>query len=226
VSTSGEAKRRYTIVMDLWRAPGEDIENFEGVESPDITDLLDEARFNMDTASRVQEATYWLSERGWSFQGAYDAAVLNRTDLTREELSRQLVLSGLQRQVVEEYDDPLAHSPSRLVHLNAESLEIEEWPEAESLEHDPDHCPLCLKGEQMPPIPPDADGVLAEAEMVLAAARFKDYVHRSGLHVPEVLALFFGYSQGKQLAQEDIYPVIEQYKEYKEELRRRGLLED
>lgn len=226
MSRSGETTRRYTIVMDLWRAPGEDIENFEGAESPDIMDLLDEARFNMDTASRVQEATYWLSQRGWAFQGTYDAVVLNRTDLTRAELSRQLVLGGLQRQVVEEYDDPLSHSPSRLVHLNPESLEIEEWPEAETLEHDPDHCPLCLKGEPMPPLPPDADGVLAEAEMVLAAARFKDYVRRAGLNVSEVLALFFGYSQGKQLAQEDIYPIIEQYKEYREELRRRGLVED
>lgn len=226
MSMPGGVRRRYTIVMDLWRAPGDDIENFEGTDSPDIMDLLDEARFNLDTASRVQEATYWLAQRGWSFQGAYDAAVLNRTELTREELSQQLVLGGLQRQVVEEYDDPLSHSPSRLVHLNPETLQIEEWPEAESLEHDSDHCPLCLKGEPMPPLPPDADGVLAEAEMILAAARFRDYVRRAGLSVSEVLALFFGYSQGKQLSQEDIYPIIEQYKDYRAELRRRGLVED
>jgi hypothetical protein len=226
VSTTGEVKRRYTIVMDLWRAPGEDIEHFEGVESPDIMELLDEARFNMDTAGRVQEATYWLSQRGWSFQGAYDAAVLNRTDISRDELAQHLVLGGLQRQVVEEYDEASSHRPSRLVHLNPDNFEIEEWEEAESLDHDPDHCPLCLKGEQEPLTPPDPDGVLAEAEMVLAAARFRDYVRRAGLRVPEVLALFFGFSQGKQLTQEDVYPMIEQYKEYREELRRRGLVDD
>ncbi len=226
MSSTGEIRRRYTIVMDLWRAPGDDIENFEGVESPDIMDLLDEARFNLDSAGRVQEATYWLSQRGWSFQGAYDAAVLNRTDLTREELARQLIVAGLQRQVVEEYDDPLSHRPSRLVHLNPETITIEEWPEAQSLDHDPDHCPLCLHGEPEPPTPPEAEGVLAEAEMILAAARFKDYVRRSGLHLPEVLALFFGYSQGNQLSQDDLYPMIEQYKEYREELKRRGVIEE
>ncbi len=226
MSSSGETARRYTIVMDLWRAPGEDIENFEGAESPDIMDLLDEARFNMDTASRVQEATYWLGQREWTFQGAYDAAVLNRTELTRAELAKHLVLGGLQRQVVEEYDDPLLHRPSRLVHLNPETLEIEEWPESQTLDHDPDHCPLCLKGEQEPPTPPEPDSVLAEAEMVLAAARFKEYVRRAGLKLPEVLALFFGYSQGKDFTQDDLYPMIEQYKEYREELRRRGLVED
>ncbi len=226
MSSSGEVRRRYTIVMDLWRAPGEDIENFEGAESPDIMDLLDEARFNLDTAGRVQEATYWLSQRGWSVQGAYDAAVLNRMDLSRPELAQHLVLSGLQRQVVEEYDDPDSHRPSRLVHLNPETLRVEEWPEAQSLEHDPDHCPLCLRGQHEPPTPPDADSVLAEAEMVLAAARFKEYVRRTGLHLPEVLALFYGYSQGNQLEEDEIYPMIEQYKEYREELRRRGMIDD
>lgn len=226
MSIEGGTSRRYTIVMDLWRAPGDDIESFEGVESPDIMDLLDEARFNLDSAGRVQEATYWLSQRGWSFQGAYDAAVLNRTDLTRDELARHLVISGLQRQVVEEYDDPRSHQPSRLVHLNPDTLTVEEWPEVQSLDHDPDHCPLCLRGEQEPPSPPETEGVLAEAEMILAAARFKDYVRRAGLHLPEVLALFFGYSQGNQLDQEDLYPMIEQYKEYREELKRRGVIDE
>lgn len=212
--------------MDLWRAPGEDIENFEGVENPDIMDLLDEARFNLDTASRVQEATYWLTQRGWTFQGSYDAAVLNRLDLDHDELAKHLVAAGLQRQVVEEYDDPTSHRPSRLIHLNPDSLEVEEWPEAQSLDHDPDHCPLCLRGEQETPGPPETEGVLAEAEMILAAARFKEYVRRSGLRLPEVLALFYGFSQGNDLSQDDVYPIMEQYRQYRDELRRRGVIEE
>ena len=62
--------------------------------------------------------------------------------------------------------------------------------------------------------------------MILAAARFKEYVRRTGLRLPEVLALFFGYSQGNQLSQEDVYPIIEEYKEYREELKRLGVIEE
>jgi hypothetical protein len=226
VSTSGGGERRYTIVMDLWRAPGEDIENFEGSETPNITDLQDEARFNLETAGRVQEATYWLSQRGWSSQGAYDAVVLNHPGMSREELRRQLVLAGLQRQVVEEYDEPLSHRPSRLVHLHPETLAVEEWPETQTLDHDRDHCPICLKGEPESPTPPEPEGVLEEAELILAAARFKEYVRRTGLRLPEVLALFFGFSQGNQLSQDDVYPMIEEYKEYRAELKRRGVIDE
>jgi hypothetical protein len=226
VSRSSELRRRYTVVLDLWRAPGEDIENFEGTENPDTVDLVDEARFNLETASRVSEAVYWLTQRGWNAHGAYDALVLNRSGLTREELAKHLVLAGLQKQVVEEYDDPDAHRPSRLVHLDPESLDVQEWPEKQSLEHDPDHCPLCLKGESPTPVPPEPDSVLQEAEMILAAARFKDAVRRAGLSLPEVLALFFGYSQLRQLTQEEIYSLIEQYREYRLDLQQRGVIEE
>jgi len=226
VSKSAELRRRYTIVMDLWRAPGEDIENFEGVEGPNTMDLVEEARFNLETAGRANEAAYWLSQRGWSVHGAYDAVVFDRAGLTRQDLARHLLEAGLQRQAVEEYDDPESHSPSRLVHLDPESLDIQEWPEKQSLAHDPDHCPLCLKGESTPPSPPEPDSVLQEAEMILAAARFRDAVRRAGLRLPEVLALFFGYSQVRQLSQDEVYPLIEQYREYREDLERRGVIEE
>ncbi len=226
MSRSDEMRRRYTIVLDLWRAPGEDIENYEGTEDPDTIDLVDEARFNLESAGRASEAAYWLSQRGWVAYGAYDALVFNRGGLTRDELARHLVLAGLQKQVVEEYDDPEAHRPNRLVHLEPESLEVQEWPEKQSLEHDADRCPLCLRGEPPTPTPPEPDSVLQEAEMVLAAARFKDAVRKAGLQLPEVLALFFGYSQVKQLSQDEVYPLIEQYKEYREDLQQRGLIEE
>lgn len=226
MSRSGELRRRYTIVLDLWRAPGEDIENYEGTENPDTVDLVDEARFNLETASQASEAAYWLAQRGWVAYGAYDALVFNRSGLTREELARHLVLAGLQKQVVEEYDDPETHRPSRLVHLDPETLEVQEWPEKQSLEHDPDRCPLCLRGEPPAATPPEPDSVLREAEMILAAARFKDAVRRAGLHLPEVLALFFGYSQVRQLSQEEVYPLIEQYREYRSDLQRRGVIEE
>ncbi len=226
MSKSAELRRRYTIVLDLWRAPGEDIESFEGAENPDTVDLVDEARYNLETASRASEAAYWLAQRGWVFYGAYDAVVFDRLGLTRDELGRHLLLAGLQRQVVEEYDDPESHRPSRLVHLDPETMQVQEWPERQNLEHDPDHCPLCLKGELPTPVPPEADSVLREAEMILAAARFKEAVRRAGLHLPEVLALFFGYSQVRQLSQEEVYPLIEQYKEYREDLQRRGVIEE
>ena len=45
--------------------------------------------------------------------------------------------------------------------------------------------------------------------MILAAARFKDAVRRAGLRLPEVLALFFGYSQVRQLSQEEVYPLMD-----------------
>jgi len=226
VSKSAEVRRRYTVVMDLWRAPGEDIENFEEVENPDTAELLDEARFNLEAASRASEAAYWLTQRGWVYYGAYDALVFDRVGLTREDLARHLLLGGLQKQVVEEYDDPASHRPSRLVHLDPESLEVQEWPEKQSLEHDADHCPLCLKGAESNHVPPEPDSVLQEAEMILAAARFKDAVRRAGLRLPEVLALFFGYSQVGQLSQEDVYPLIERYREYREDLQRRGVIDD
>ncbi len=226
MSNSPELRRRYTVVMDLWRAPGEDIENFEGAESPDTMDLVDEARFNLETAGRANEAAYWLTQRGWAFYGAYDALVFDRSGLTREELARHMLQAGLQKQAVEEYDDPEAHRPSRLVHLDPDTLDIQEWPEKQSLEHDADHCPLCLKGETPVPTPPEPDSVLQEAEMILAAARFKDAVRRAGLRLPEVLALFFGYSQVRQLSQDEVYPLIEQYREYREDLERRGVIEE
>lgn len=226
MSPPSEARRRYTIVMDLWRAPGDDIEKFEGAENPELMDVVDEARFNLDAASRASEAAYWLSQRGWTVQGAYDAVVLNTGMLTRSELAKHLLLAGLQRQVVEEYDSPASHRPSRLVHMNLDTLDVEEWPNDQSLEHDPDHCPLCLRSEPETPEPPEAEGVLQEAEMILAAARFKDVVRRAGLRLPEVLALFFGYSQGRQLEQEEVYPLIEQYKEYRADLHRRGVIEE
>ncbi|MGE5618400.1 MAG: hypothetical protein ACM3US_03995 [Sphingomonadaceae bacterium] len=226
MSKSAELRRRYTIVMDLWRAPGEDIENLEGAESPDPMELVDEARFNLETASRANEAAYWLSQRGWVYYGSYDALVFDRSGLTREDLARHLLQAGLQKQVVEEYDDPESHRPSRLVHLDPETLSIQEWPERQSLDHDSEHCPLCLKGEVPPPSPPEPDSVLQEAEMILAAARFKDAVRRAGLRLPEVLALFFGYSQVRQLSQEEVYPLIEQYREYRQDLERRGMIEE
>lgn len=226
MSRSDELRRRYTVVLDLWRAPGEDIENFEGTENPDTVDLVDEARFNLETASRASEGVYWLTQRGWVAYGGYDALVLNRSGLTRDELAKHLVLAGLQKQVVEEYDDPNEHRPSRLVHLDPETLDVQEWPEKQSLEHDPDHCPLCLKGELPAPVPPEPDSVLQEAEMILAAARFKDAVRRAGLSLPEVLALFFGYSQIGQLTQEEIYSLIEQYREYRQDLKHRGVIEE
>ena len=179
MSRSSELRRRYTVVLDLWRAPGEDIENFEGTENPDTVDLVDEARFNLETASRVSEAVYWLTQRGWNAHGAYDALVLNRSGLTREELAKHLVLAGLQKQVVEEYDDPDAHRPSRLVHLDPESLDVQVARKTEPRTRS-DHCPLCLKGESNPGSA-GADSVLQEAEMILAAARFKDAVRRAGL---------------------------------------------
>jgi len=219
-------RRRYTIVLDLWRAPGEDIENFEGTENPDTLDLVDEARFNLETAGQASEAAYWLSQRGWVAYGAYDAVIFNRSGLTRDELAKHLVLAGLQKQVVEEYDDSEAHRPNRLVHLDPETLEVQEWPEKQSLEHDPDHCPLCIRGDTPIPTPPEPDSVLQEAEMILAAARFRDAVRRAGLNLPEVLALFFGYSQVRQLTQDDVYPLIEQYKEYRVDLQRRGVIEE
>ncbi len=221
-----ELRRRYTIVMDLWRAPGEDIENFEGSESPDAMDLVDEARFNLETAGRASEAAYWLSQRGWSFYGAFDALVFDHSGLTREDLARHLLQAGLQKQVVEEYDDSASHGPSRIVHLDPDSLSVQEWPEQQSLDHDPDHCPLCLKGEAPGLTPPEPEGVLQEAEMILAAARFKDAMRRAGLRLPEVLALFFGYSQGRQLSQEEVYPLIEQYREYRQDLERRGMIDE
>lgn len=226
MSKSAELRRRYTIVIDLWRAPGEDIEGFEGAESPETMDLVDEARFNLETAGRAHEAAYWLAQRGWVFYGAYDALVFDRSGLTRDDLARHLLLAGLQRQVVEEYDDETSHRPSRLVHLDPESLQVLEWPEKQNLEHDAGHCPLCLKGEQAAQVPPEPDTVLQEAEMILAAARFKDTVRRAGLRLPEVLALFFGYSQVRQLSQEEVYPLIEQYREYRDDLQRRGVLEE
>ncbi len=226
VSNSPDVRRRYTIVVDLWRAPGEDIESFEGAVSPDTADLVDEARYNLEAAGRASEAAYWLVEHGWEALGSYDALLFNRLALTRGELARELMHSGLVRQVVEEYDEPSSHRPSRLVHLDPDALEIREWPEKQSLDHDPDHCPLCLKGEPPTPTPPEPDSVLAEAEMILAAARFKEVMRRAGLRLPEVLALFFGYSQVRNLSQEEVYPLIEQYKEYRDDLRQRGLLEE
>lgn len=226
MSRANDTRRRYTVVMDLWRAPGEDIESFEGVEGPDTVELVEEARFNLETAGRASEAAYWLSLRGWVHYGSYDALIFDRAGLTREDLARHLLQAGLQKQVVEEYDDPTSHQPSRLVHLDAESLQVQEWPEKQSLEHDPDHCPLCLKGEPENPVPPEPDSVLQEAEMILVAARFKDAVHRAGLRLPEVLALFFGYSQGKQLSHEEVYPLLQQYKEYRGDLQRRGVIEE
>ena len=221
-----EDRRRYTIVMDLWRAPGEDIDNYEGVEGPDTMELVDEARFNLDSASRSNEAAYWLGQRGWSYYGSYDALVFDRLGLTRDELARHLLLAGLQRQVVEEYDDAIDHRPSRLVHLNPETMEVEEWPEKQNLAHDSDHCPICIKGDPEDANPPEPDSVLQEAEMILAAARFKETVRRSGLRLSEVLALFFGYSQVKQLTQDELYSVVERYREYREDLQRRGVIED
>ncbi len=226
MSKSAEIRRRYTVVMDLWRAPGEDIENFEGTEGPNTMDLVEEARFNLEAAGRANEAAYWLSQRGWSIYGAYDALIFDRPGLTRLDLARHLLEAGLHRQVVEEYDDPDSHRPSRLVHLDSESMEIQEWPEKQILDHDPDHCPLCLKGEPAPPSPPEPDTVLQEAEMILAAARFKDAVRKAGLRLPEVLALFFGYSQVRQLSQEEVYPLIEQYRQYRLDLEERGVIEE
>ena len=226
MNDSADVMRRYTVVMDMWRSPGEDIENFEGSESPDSMDLVDEARYNLESATRANEAVYWLSQRGWTHFGAYDALVLDRSDLTRDELARHLLQAGLQKQVVEEYDDPASHQPSRLVHLNPDTMQVEEWPEKQSLEHDSDHCPLCLRGEPETPTPPEADSVLQEAEMILAAARFKEAVRRAGLRLPEVLALFFGYSQVGQLSQDELYPLIEQYREYRDDLQRRGVIEE
>jgi hypothetical protein len=226
VSSSPGERRRYTVVMDLWRAPGEDVENFEGVEGPDAMELVDEARFNLDSASRANEAVYWLGQRGWIHYGAYDALVLDRSELTRDELARHLLLAGLQRQVVEEYDDPTSHRPSRLVHLNPETMQVEEWPEQQSLGHDIEHCPLCLRGFGDNDSPPEPDSVLQEAEMILAAARFRDTVRRTGLRLPEVMALFYGYSQVRQLTQEELYSLIEQYREYREDLERRGVIDE
>lgn len=226
VSKSPEVRRRYTIVLDLWRAPGEDIENFEGAASPDTMDLVEEARYNLETAGRANEALYWLGEHGWEAFGSYDALVFNRLDLTRNEIARELMHAGLTKQVAEEYEDPTSHQPTRLVHLDPDTLDIQDWPETQSLDHDPDHCPLCLKGEPLNTIPPEPDSVLAEAEMILAAARFKDVMRRAGLRLPEVLALFFGYSQVRNLSQEEVYSLIEQYKEYRDDLRQRGLLEE
>ena len=226
MSKPGEVRRRYTVVMDLWRAPGEDIENFEGVEGIDVMELVDEARYNMETAGRVNEAAYWLAEHGWVHFGSYDAIIFDHNDLTRSDLARHLLQSGLQRQVVEEYDDPTAHRPSRLVHLDPESLDVQEWPDQQNLEHDTDHCPLCLRNDPATAFPPEPDSVLQEAELILAAARFKDAVRRAGLRLPEVLALFFGYSQARQLSQDDVFPLIEQYKEYRADLQRRGVIED
>jgi hypothetical protein len=41
-----------------------------------------------------------------------------------------------------------------------------------------------------------------------------------------VLALFFGYSQVRQLDQDELYSLIEQYREYREDLERRGVIDE